>query len=658
MCGICGMVTNRLESEELERTVHHMTRALVHRGPDGRDARVFMPPTSPRPVALGHTRLAIIDLSDAGKQPMCNEDGTVWIVYNGEVYNFPELREELEAKGHQFSSRTDTEVIVHLYEELGPECVQRLNGMYAFAILDLRNRNLFLARDPIGVKPLYYCALPECFLFGSEIKSILVSERYKVDVNWQAVYDYFTFLYVPCPETIFDGIRQVPPGHYLNFNLEDGSYQIERYWQPRRLEAVENAPLDDLKVQLRQLLTESVGRQLVSDVPLGVFLSGGVDSTIITGLARQTGAPVSTFTVVFQGKDFEDYNEQETARAVARHLGTEHHELDVPTSDLMDVLNLVELFDQPFGNPTFYLMYLISKYAREYITVALCGAGGDELYAGYPRYRAVQLARQLRPVPRSLLRLGNKALGYIHDPHHSPKLRRIRQFLEGLDDDSIRQFAKWTYFFDADKKEKLISDSRANGLDPSERSLRTAIENSPLSEPDNRLLHLDVQTFLVDNLLEYTDKTSMAVGLEVRVPLLDPQAVEYGLNVPFDYKLRNGKSKILLRETFADFFPPEALKAPKRGFSVPLPQWMLRTFDAYFEASQDAVHPLKDILGSDIGETWQQGILNWSYIQELRMEHKQGRRDNSYELFAVIIFDIWWRKYITGSLPTVHWNPA
>ena len=594
---------------------------------------------------------------------MCNEDGTVWIVFNGEIYNFLELREELEAKGHEFISRTDTEVVIHLYEELGPGCVKRLNGMFCFAILDLRNRNLLLARDHIGVKPLYYCALPECFLFGSEIKTILASNCYKVDVNWQAVYDYFTYLFVPCPETVFEGILQVPPAHFLVFNLADGSFHIEQYWQPQRLEEVEQAPLDDLKVQVRRLLTESVGSQLVSDVPLGIFLSGGMDSTIVTGLAKQTGASVRTFTLVFQGKDFKDYNEQETARAVACHIGTEHHEINVPTSDLMDMLNLIEFFDQPFGNPTFYLMYLISKYAREHITVALCGAGGDELYAGYPRYRAMQLARRLRPMPRSLLRLGAKALNHIHDPHHKPQLRRVKQFLEGLDNDSIRQFAKWTYFFDADKKERLILDSHAidncpTGVAPSERFLRTAIGQSPLSDPDNRLLHLDIQTFLVDNVLEYTDKTSMAVGLEVRVPLLDHRAVEYGLNVPFAYKLRNGKSKILLRETFAEFFPRQVLKAPKRGFSVPLPRWMLETFDAYFEASQAGVHPLKDLLGSDIGATWQEGILNWSFIQELRAEHRQGRRDNSYELFAVIIFDVWWRKYIKGSLPLVHWNSA
>lgn len=578
---------------------------------------------------------------------MSNEDETVWVVFNGEIYNFQELRRELAAKGHRFRSYTDTEVLVHLYEEEGSDFVKRLNGMFAFAILDLPNKHLLLARDPIGIKPLYYWHSPQGLLFASEIKSILASSFYSLDVNWQAVYDYFTYLYVPCPETVFAGIEQLPPAHFLVLDLEGNMVSVERYWQVRRIGEWGRASFSDLKEIVRELLADSVERQMVSDVPLGIFLSGGVDSTIVTGLAKQFDPSVQTFTVVFESEEFAFYNERDVARAVSGHLQTDHHELRVPDVNPLEVLDLIDFFDQPFGNPTFYLMHLISKKAKEHITVALCGAGGDELYAGYPRYQAVQLAKHLRFLPRFLLRLGKRCLALVRDSYRTMHLRRARQFLEGLDDDFIRQFAKWTYHLDEDRKRYLLAET--DGFLPSERFLRQVLEQSQLPDEDNRLLHMDVQTFLPNNLLEYTDKMSMAVALEVRVPLLDHRFVEFSLNVPFAYKLRNGQSKVLLREAFKDFFPIEARKAPKRGFNIPLPHWMQHTFDAYFEVSQSPTHPLRKMLGEDIGVTWREGVLNWDFIQKLRWQHFRGRRDNSYELFAVIVFDVWWRKYVKGS---------
>jgi len=602
-------------------------------------------------VALGHTRLAIIDLSEAGRQPMSNEDGTVWVVFNGEIYNFQELRTELEKKGHQFQSQTDSEVIVHLYEERGVACVEPLNGMFAFAVLDLRNQRLLLARDRIGIKPLYYWTGPHGFLFGSEIKAILASGLYTADVNWQAVHDYFSYLYVPCPETVFAEIQQLPPAHRLVLSLQDGERRFERYWQVQRLEHIEGASFEDLQGMVKELLTDSVRRQLVSDVPLGIFLSGGVDSTMVTGLAKRADASVRTFTVVFQGKEFASYNEQETSRRVAQHLGTEHRELVVPPIDPAEILNLVEFFDQPFGNPTLYLMYLICKHAREHIKVALCGAGGDELYAGYPRYRAAQLARRLAWIPRPILRAGGRALGLFRDSYGTMGARRRRKFLEGLDADSVTQFVNWTYFLDENAKSKLLGHrSPADRLARSERFLRSAVEESGLADPQNRFLHADVQTFLLDNVLEYTDKMSMGVPLEVRVPLLDHRFVELSLNVPFAYKLHRGQSKLLLRKTFSEFFPSTARDAPKRGFNAPLAHWILRVFDSYFDRSPR----FRDWLGADVGATWQEGTLDWAFIQDLRGQHRRGTRDNSYELFSIIMFDVWWRKYVKGSLPLVH----
>ncbi len=661
MCGIFGVASAHLNTDILNQTVRRMIQTLIHRGPDGQGEQVFafstfhFPPSTFQSLAVGHTRLAIIDLSPSGRQPMANEDETVWIVFNGEIYNFLELRRELQAKGHRFRSRTDTEVILHLYEEQGPQCVRELNGMFAFALLDLRHTRLWLARDPLGIKPLYYAALPQHFLFASEIKAILASGLYSVDVNWQALYDYFTYLYIPYPATAFQGIRQVPPGHILEVDLRNGDVHLERYWAPQYQKEIATAPKAELQTRIRDLLSDSVRRQLISDVPLGIFLSGGVDSPTIAGLAKVAGADVRTFTVVFEDPEFAFYNEQERARAVARHLGTRHVEIPVSDVDPWALLDLLDYFDQPFGNPTLFLMYLISKHARPHITVALCGAGGDELYAGYPRYQAVQWARRLRWVPGWAWRLGGLALGLLRDSYETMHLRRAREFVEGLDGDLIRQFCQWTYHLNEKQKSRLLrfSPNGQAAFAPSDRVLRSVWEESPFPDEDNRLLHVDVQTFLINNLLEYTDKMSMAVALEVRVPFLDHRFVELSLNVPFNYKLRNGHTKQILRETFADFFPPEVLHAPKRGFNVPLAHWMLTVFDAYFDASQASRHPLQERLGEDIGHTWKEGLLNWDTIQRLRSEHRQGKRDNAYELFGILIFDIWWRKYVSQTLPTM-----
>jgi asparagine synthase (glutamine-hydrolysing) len=287
MCGICGFVLKELmEPVEITKAIERMTQTLRHRGPDGQGIRIISPPLVPSPVALGHRRLAIIDLSESGAQPMSNEDETIWVVFNGEIYNFQELRQGLLMKGHRFRSRTDTEVLVHLYEEEGAEFVKQLNGIFTFAILDLTNKRLLLARDPIGIKPLYYWHSPRGFFFASEIKAILTLPFYSLDVNWQAVYDYFTYLYVPCPETVFRGIKHLPPAHFLLLDLESGAYSIERCWQVRRIKELAHTSFSDLQEMVRELLADSVKRQMISDVPLGIFLSGGIDSTIVAGLAK------------------------------------------------------------------------------------------------------------------------------------------------------------------------------------------------------------------------------------------------------------------------------------------------------------------------------------------------------------------------------------
>jgi asparagine synthase (glutamine-hydrolysing) len=661
MCGISGIATKRLDRAELKNSIERMAQTIRHRGPDGLGFRCFLPPVISQSVAIAHNRLAIIDVSAAGCEPMSNEDGTVWLVFNGEIYNFEELRPRLESRGHRFHSHTDAEVIVHLYEEVGPACVKELDGIFAFSILDLRRDLLFLARDPIGVKPVFYAITPDHFLFGSEIKALLASSVITSTPNWQAISDFFTYLYVPGPQTAFDGVKQLPPAHTLTLHLKNNSISLMRYWDISRREDLETIPYGKLKSQIQETLATAVKRQLVSDVPLGVFLSGGIDSTIVTGLAKREKNDVQTYTLALAGDEYRFYDEAEKARAVSRHLGTEHCELRLEFPDLLEMLDLVEFFDQPFANPTSYLMHQLSQKAREHITVALCGAGGDELFAGYPRSSAVRLARRIAWIPYPLLRFGAQALSLLRDSHQTPYLRRARKFLGGLEPDFFVQYSNWTYFMNEDRKRSLLPGrlrdiSTRNPSNSSVEILRSAYAQSPLHDEDNRILEMDLKTFLVDNILEYTDRMSMATALEVRVPLLDTAFVEIVLNAPFAYKIRNGESKAILVDAFKEFFPPEVRNAPKRGFNAPLALWAGQLFDPYFDASLNAAHPLRKRLGDDIGAAWNDGILDLSFVQRLRVQHRQGKRDNAHELFACILFDVWWRKYIKKSQPIVHWH--
>ena len=649
MCGICGAA-----GIDDPRPVEAMTAVQAHRGPD--DSGMHFIPESR--LALGHRRLSIIDLSSAGHQPMSNDDGSVWIVLNGEIYNFRELRRELEGR-FRFRSSTDTEVVLRLYEAEGADFVRRLNGMFAIAIYDgrppgpghPRSPNLLLARDRLGIKPLYYHARGRRFLFGSEIKAILASGLYLPDVNWQAVSDYFTYLYVPSPDTAFEGIRQLPPGHLLEVNLGSVEVALKRYWQVEG--DADHSTDGDVSQKLRDLLADSVRLRLVSDVPLGVFLSGGIDSAILTGLmAEASSGPVKSYTVVFRGDELELYDERDAARRVADRFGTDHHEIEVDVADPGEMFDLVEFFDQPFGNPTFYLTHLISKSTRSETTVALSGAGGDELFAGYPRYRALALARWARWLPRPFLNGVRWLLSLPRDDHRGMGLRRARQFFDGLDPDLARQLLRWTYFLGETEKAALLGPlarsemAGASGFLHPDRLLRRRLEDSPLSDPGNRVLHLDIETFLVDSILEYTDKMSMAVGLEVRVPFLDHRVVEHSLGIPFGRKLRGGRTKVVLKEAFADLLPEGHAEAPKKGFNLPIARWTQTHLGGYLDSNMSRE------------ETERQGIFDWEYIQLLRQQHAGGRRDNSHELFSIVMFDLWYRKYILGTEPIRRWKPA
>lgn len=635
--------------------VQKMTDVLRHRGPDGGGVRVFGADRLSTLVGLGHRRLAIIDLSDAGLQPMSNEDGTVWVVFNGEIYNFAEIRAGLLSRGHRFHSTTDTEVLVHLYEELGADLVTRLNGMFAFAVLDLRERRLVLARDHIGVKPLYYSITADGLSFGSEIKAVLAASKRPPAVNWQAIYDYFTYLYVPGPSTAFEGIEQLPPAHVLVYDLARRTHTTNRYWNVRRLPEVERASKGDIQEALHQALMSAVQRELVSDVPLGIFLSGGIDSSALAGLAKKAGVTPRTYTVDFTNPDSRYYSESVVAEETSRFLGTDHQTLAVDRVDPFEMLRLIGHFDQPFGNPTFYLQWLIAQCSREHITVALSGAGGDELFAGYPRYRAAQLSRVFHRMPAHWLTVGRRSLDLLRDNHRTMRLRRMREFIDGLNADPILEMANWTYYMTSEDKAALMGSSGdATRWTSSEHYVRRLYTESPF-DGGNRLLHVDVQSFLVENLLAYTDRMSMAVGMEVRVPMLEPQFVELALNVPFRWKLGYGRSKRIMRAAFDAYLTPTVRRGSKRGFNAPLGRWIREDLDEYFVASELPAHPLRATLGEDVGVTWSaDGVLSKKTIDAMRHEHRAGLQDWSHELFAVIAFDVWSRQTLGQGQDVRH----
>lgn len=629
MCGIAGTL-NWGDACTVER----MAQVLEHRGPDDCGVEYF----PAERVGLSHRRLSILDLSKAGHQPMSCRDGRLWIVFNGEIYNFQELRADLERRQHRFCSNTDTEVILHLYKEAGAECVTRLNGMFAFAIFDRDAGKVLLARDHFGIKPLYYYDSGSRFVFASEIKAILASNCCCREIDLQALYDFFTFSCVPCPDTIFKGIKQLPPAHTLEISLDTGASTLRRYWDAGALTPSDGGvlPHDESMAHLRQLLADSVRRQLISDVPVGAFLSGGVDSRIMVGLmAEAAHKPVKTFTVVFEGHGLEYYNEREGARQAAERFGTEHHEMVVRVDQPEEMLDLVRYFDQPFANPTAYLMHLISRQARGEVKVALCGAGGDELFAGYPRYRAIGLAKLLRHAPDWAIHTARTLLGVLQDDYRTVRLQRARQFFDGLDADFSRQFVKWTYYLNEAEKRSLLAPALEGiRLEPSDRIFSRAFAACGLADLGNRVLATDVQTFLVDNLLEYTDKMSMSVGLEVRVPYLDVRLAEHSFSMPFSAKLRRGRTKVALKEACRDLLPNDNDALPKKGFVLPLAIWMRDRLDRYFDEYMPRAR------------TEQLGFFNSSYIQTLREIHKSGRCDYSYELFSIMMFDSWHRHHM------------
>jgi asparagine synthase (glutamine-hydrolysing) len=622
MCGIAGKFNFADNAPVPRELIARMNVAQAHRGPDGSGEHFD------RGVGLAHRRLSILDV-EGGRQPMSNEDGTVWIVFNGEIYNFPELRDRLEAHDHKFRTHCDTEAIVHLYEDLGENCVDDLRGMFAFAIWDSRTEKLFVARDRLGIKPLHYAVLDgKSIVFGSEIKAILQDEAVPRRVNFDALSEYVSLLYVPDPATMFAGIQKLPPAHTLT--CDRSGVRLRKYWDVR-YDVNESLTEEQAAGQLFDLLKRTVKDHLLSDVPLGAFLSGGVDSSAIVGFMQQviTGKLVTSSI----GFEEEGYNELPYAQQMAQRFGAEHHE-HVVRADIEHMFPLIVWsFDEPFADSSAIPTYYVSKTAREHVTVALSGDGGDELFAGYQRYELEQTENKLRGALGPLRFLGAAARLLPDDVKFKGK-----NTLESITRDPADAYARkhFLYLLTEDAKRQLMARPESHDYAAKFREL---YRNAPANDWLNRALYVDLKTYLVDDILTKVDRMSMAVSLETRPPLLDHKVVEFVATLPPRFKLHGKERKYIFKKAVSRFVPPEILSRKKQGFRLPIAEWLRKE--------------LREMAGDLLlGKTaTQRGYFNKPALEKLWNDHQSCRRDNGHQIWLLILLELWHRKYIDDSRP-------
>lgn len=625
MCGIGGIAYRDRDRAVNQDDLRRMCGTMIHRGPDDEGFYVD------KHVGLAIRRLNIIDLV-TGHQPIANEDGRVWVVFNGEIYNFPELRMEMERKGHRFSTNSDTETIVHLYEEYGVDCVKKLNGMFAFAIWDCRNESLFLARDRLGVKPLYYFLDDHCLIFGSELKALLAYEKIPRQIDFEALDSFFTAEYIPAPLSIFRGIKKLPPAHTLV--LRDGTISINCYWKLEfnRLHGRE----EDLCGTLNELLKDAVRIRLVSDVPLGAFLSGGVDSSAIVCMMSETmDRPLKTFSIGF---DDPSYNELQYARIVAQRLNTEHHELMIQPDVVHLVQDLVRYLDEPLADVSVFPTYLLSQLARQHVTVVLSGDGGDELFAGYEWYIANKIACYYHKLP-ALLREAwiPRIVGRIPPSARKKGLiNKVKRFVEGsILPGSLKHF-RWNIFATEESKKHLYSKELQKSIGQMSGYERFIdhLESTEQAEPLWQQQVADIKTYLADDILVKVDRMSMANSLEARTPFLDYRLVEFAAGLPSHLKLKGFQTKYLLKRCMASKLPRTVLSRKKEGFSIPMKNWL----------KQELRPMMQDLLSPE--RIKRRGFFNSSYVERLKKDHLEGTANHSHQLWSLMIFEIWQESYL------------
>lgn len=633
MCGIAGFINRGHARPSVER----MSRSLAHRGPEAEG--FWEAHRAGWRLGFVHRRLRILDVSERSDQPMTR--GAHTLVFNGEIYNFRELRRELEQAGYQFATTSDTEVLLCAYAFWGTEFIERLEGMFAFALWDADCGELLLARDRTGKKPLFFSQTGELVAFGSEIKAVLAALNHTPEIDHEAVDDYLTYLYVPYPRTIFKGIRQIEPASWRRIRVEQErlTASADCYWRPLDCRPRgDRSSVRENQLRVEELAAKAVCERLVSDVPLGVLLSGGLDSSSITALmARSSAAAVRSFSVGFKGD--RNYDEIAFSRIVAEQFECEHQVLEAEPSCAGSLARMVWHFDQPFGNPTAILAYQLSAATKRAVTVALSGDGGDELFGGYPRYLGAYAAGAARRLPafvhKLLPRLGAQLSDDTGGRH---QFRRLREFLESCGRSPIEMYLAWIGYFSEREKASLYSEELAQRTEEHNAGdfLRGLYRDSEGLEPLNRLAYVDIKSFLCCNVLEYADRMSMAHALELRAPFCDRRLIEFSLGVPFDQKFRYGQSKWLLRRAMASVLPEVVLKRRKLGFNPPAAAWLRGE--------------LKELAGRLLGREGLlgRGLFRNDGVRRLLEEHRQGVRDVSLKIWALMMLEIWFRLYQDG----------
>lgn len=616
MCGIAGKYNFNGEPVEQE-LLGAMQAQIKHRGPDDGGMAAH------ENVGLCHARLSILDLSLAGKQPMSDREDKLQVVFNGEIYNFQDIRRELERLGHRFVSKSDTEVILYAYKQWGPDCLERFNGMFAFAIFDKQKKELFLARDRLGEKPLYYFSDDETFVFASEIKAILADGTIPRLMSNQGLANYFAFGHSVGPETMYSGIKKLLPGHYMI--VSEHAVSVTQYWDVSK-NTGEDKGFGYYLSETKNKLEASVVSRLVSDVPLGVFLSGGIDSSLVASfMEKHTTEPLKTFSVGF-GDGGKEFNELTDAAKVAKHLRTDHHELVLKESDLQDALSkIVYHFDEPFGDAASFPLYLMSQFAKKHVSVVLTGEGADELFGGYRRYIAENSPAWF-PLLKAVSPLANKGLALV------PGLRRLKKTASAFSKKTdLERYASWISFFSPEALSELLNEGY--GADP----LFMYKEYVSLYKERNWLdtaMKLDQKVLLPDGYLEKVDKMTMAFGLEARAPFLDHHVVEFANAMPKKYKVSGRKTKVILRELARQLLPREIAEKPKHGFSVPTSLWLKGKLKDYaFEVLFDE-------------RTKQRGYINNAYIEKIYKQYAEKGQPLSDQLWLLLNFELWHRQFI------------
>ncbi|MFA6142547.1 MAG: asparagine synthase (glutamine-hydrolyzing) [Candidatus Omnitrophota bacterium] len=628
MCGICGYIHLDVSKKPSESILKNMVESLRRRGPD--DAGFYLKDN----VALGHRRLSIIDLK-TGHQPMSSESAATTIVYNGEIYNFGDLKAGMAERAHEFKTYSDTEVMIHAYEEYGEDCVKLFNGMFAFAIWDSRKKKLFIARDRFGKKPLYYGIFDNQFIFGSELKSLLKHPSVRKIIDFEALGKYLAYEYIPAPYSIFKGIFKLEAGSKLI--LENGKVKVDRYWTPR-IEPDNRIDVKTAEVRLVQLLKESVRKRLISDVPLGVFLSGGIDSSAVVAMMSELMKPkdIKTFSVGFKEKS---YDESSDARRVAEHFHTDHHEEILDPDAMLEVFpDILEYLDEPFADSSIIPTYLVSKFTRKHVTVALGGDGGDELFMGYPSFMGHKLDEYFRFCPSLLKKiiLNGAAMILPDSQRHMNLASYVHRFAIGAAYPESVRHQVWIGSFTPPEEDKLFLPGVNRPQDIFNIYDLTDKFYHEAEGPDalNRAMYVHINTYMTDDILVKVDRASMANSLEVRAPFLDVEFAEYAMRIPSSLKLRGSNAKWILKEAFKNRLPPSTLAKGKRGFAVPVTKWL----------KGDLQPMLLNAFSKSKIE--REGIFDYAYINDIMCSFLSGKVDVRKKIWALFMFEMWYDKWM------------